>query len=662
MGSRRVVFAGLAGGAFATVSALLLAVASPAATPVLTLEAGNAVVGQPIQATATLSEAPSATGEITFEVFGPGDPTCSGPAATAAAASVSGEGQYLSGEFTPSVAGVYSWSAHYSGDAENEPANSVCSATSTVEKASPVLTGTAGSGTVGTAIDDEVSFSEGFSPSGEVTFSVFAPGDSGCSTPLESFSAQILGGVAKSPGFSPQQTGEFRWTASYPGDANNEPAALGCNAAGQTSSVGKASPSLSGQATSAVLVGQAITDDVELSGGFEAGGELVFRAFGPGDSTCSGAAAYEEAVVVNGPGSYSPAGFPPAPGLYRWTVGYGGDANNEGAQLACNTANQASAVGTVTVTLRASATNGTVGQPVTATATLSEGAIPSGQITFQAFPPSDASCSGAPAFTSTVKVAGNGSYGSGPFVPSRVGSFRWRIAYSGDANHGAASAGCGSATSTIAQAGPVILGWVRKKIVVGRPLRDTAALQGAYAPGGTITFRIFAPGTDGCAKALLANTIAIAGQGPFKSAAFAPPQAGVYRFAVSYSGDAANRAAAESCEAALQAVRVLKRAPKVKPQALITEGKRISILARLSGSFSPSGTIEFRLYRPGDRLCEGKPAFSGRTTVKKNGNYALGEYLAGPHGTYRLLVGYSGDPRNKRYLASCRQAQAIRVG
>jgi len=871
----RIALAGMGAGAVATGVGLLLAVTAPAAPPVLTLEAADAEIGQSIQATATLSESPGAEGEISFEVFGPDDPTCAGTAlATPTAAVVNGEGQYSSGTYSPPTAGTYRWSAHYSGDTVNEPVDSTCSALSTVSKASPSLTGDASSATVGSAIHDEVTLDGGFSPGGEVSFSVYAPSDTTCSTPLETFVATVEGGAAESPGYTTQQAGQYRWTASYGGDADNEGAALGCNAANQTSSVAKASPGLSGQASdgtvggaihdevtvtggfspggevsfsvfapgdsscstaletftvaiqsgaaktpdyvpqqagqyrwtasyggdadnegaalgcnaanqtssvakasptlsgsaspsvtvgqtitdsvtlsggfqaggelvfraygpgnatctgspayeasvsvagagpysptgfspgpgtyrwtvsyggdannetavlacnsanqsssvakatpalsgtasSAVIVGQTITDHVTLSGGFEAGGELVFRAYGPEDKTCAETPVYEEPVAVDGAGSYAPAGFAPAPGLYRWTVSYGGDADNEPVALACNTEGQASAVGTVTVTFTAAATAATVGQPVTATATISEGAIPSGQIVFNAFPPSDPTCSGSPAFTSTVKVAGNGTYASAPFVPSKVGSYRWTVAYSGDPSHAPAAVACGSATSTVSQAAPSILGWVsKKKVLVGKSVEAVAGLDGAFSPGGTITFRIFAPGTADCASPLLAQTVTVSGAGPFKSAPYVPSRTGTYTFLAGYSGDAGNRAAREPCGSALQRLEVLKRSVQVKPRARVTEKRRISILARLSKTFSPSGRLEFRLYKPGDRLCKRKPAFSGRIAVKRNGSYSLAEYLATRHGTYHLAVGYSGDARNKPYAASCKRAQAVPV-
>jgi hypothetical protein len=769
--SHRSARRALVGLGISTGVGLLFAVASSAAPPSLGVTATDADIGQTIKATAQLSESPDASGEISFEVFGPDDPSCSGPALDPAPAAVpvAGEGEYVSGEFTPPEAGVYRWSAHYSGDSENPAADSICSAASTVSKASPEVAGTASDGVVDTGIHDEATVTGGFSPTGEVIFRIYGPADTDCLTPLETDSVPLQGSDAVSADFLPQQAGEFRWTAeyagdsnneaaalpcgsanqasavgkasptlvgvatsavtvgspitdqvtvgsgfqaggqlvfraygpgdqscagavkyeatvsvngngpyspagfspaagvyrwtvSYAGDANNEAAALPCGSANQASAVGKASPTLVGVATSAVTVGSPITDQVTVGSGFQAGGQLVFRAYGPGDQSCAGAVKYEATVSVNGNGPYSPAGFSPAAGVYRWTVSYAGDSNNEAAALPCGSANQASAVGTITVTLAASATSGTVGNPVTATASTQEGATPTGQITFTAFSPGDTNCSGAAAFSSTVGVSGNGSYSSPAFTPSRVGAFRWTVDYSGDANHAPTSAGCGKATSSVSPASPSIASDVTQPLTVGTPFRVTATLRGGYAPSGTITYEIYRRIAGGCDQPVAVGVVPASGNGTFSSDPLVARKPGTYSFGATYSGDATNQGAIDPCDPAGPAVQVYRRTPQVKPRARLNDENQISIRARLSGAASPSGVINFRLYRPGDKQCKRKPAFSGGLTVKSNGSYLLAQYLATKPGIYRLSVGYSGDQRNRQYKPTCRDAQQIRIG
>ncbi len=247
-------------------------------------------------------------------------------------------------------------------------------------------------------------------------------------------------------------------------------------------------------------------------------------------------------------------------------------------------------------------------------------------------------------------------------MPSRVGSFRWTVSYSGDVNHNPAAVACGKATSSVSQAKPSIVGAVTQRLTVGTSFRDTATLAGGYAPTGTITFQIYGPVAAGCAKPLFVDTVAVTGNGTFSSDPFVAQRPGRYSFVASYSGDASNQGATEPCDSAGQVALVQKRMPKVKPNALLMKDRRIAIRAHLSHGASPSGVINFRLYGPNDKRCKRKPAFSGGITVKSNGNYSLAQYLATKSGVYRLSVGYSGDQRNQRYMGSCSNAQLIRVG
>jgi hypothetical protein len=336
---------------------------------------------------------------------------------------------------------------------------------------------------------------------------------------------------------------------------------------------------------------------------------------------------------------------------------YEGDANNEAIATVCGAANQSSAVGTVPVILAASATGGTVGKPVGATASIQEGAIPGGQLTFKAFPPGDTNCSGTAAFSSTVSVSGNGSYRSAPFSPSRVGAFRWTVRYSGDANHAPATVGCGGATSAISRAAPSITGGVDTRPTVGTPFQATTTLQGGFSPTGKITFQIYGPVASGCGKVLAVDKVSVNGD-TISSDPFVAERPGRYSFVAIYSGDAANQGATTPCDSPSLVAQVRKRKPKVKPSARLA-GRSIEIRARLSGAVSPSGVVNFRLYRPGDTRCAGKPVYTGGLRIKSNGTYSLAKYLATKSGVYHLSVGYSGDQRNKRYRGTC--AQSIHV-
>lgn len=97
-------------------------------TPTIATDAGSGTVGDAISDTATLSGATAgAGGTITFSLYGPSDtPNCTGDAVFTDTVDVSGNGDYPSGSFTPSVSGTFYWIAAYSGDPSNEAATGSC--------------------------------------------------------------------------------------------------------------------------------------------------------------------------------------------------------------------------------------------------------------------------------------------------------------------------------------------------------------------------------------------------------------------------------------------------------------------------------------------------------------------------------------------------------
>jgi len=92
----------------------------------------SGTVGVVISDSATVSGGYNPTGTVTFALFGPGDTTCSGTNLVTGHAGfanvpLSG-GSAASAGFKTTAAGTYNWTASYSGDSNNNPAVSVCSA------------------------------------------------------------------------------------------------------------------------------------------------------------------------------------------------------------------------------------------------------------------------------------------------------------------------------------------------------------------------------------------------------------------------------------------------------------------------------------------------------------------------------------------------------
>jgi hypothetical protein len=79
---------------------------------------------------ATVTGGFNPTGTVTFNLFGPSDPTCSGTPAYTQTVGLSGGSASTSPGFVTNAAGTWNWTASYSGDANNSPATSGCGAES----------------------------------------------------------------------------------------------------------------------------------------------------------------------------------------------------------------------------------------------------------------------------------------------------------------------------------------------------------------------------------------------------------------------------------------------------------------------------------------------------------------------------------------------------
>ena len=92
----------------------------------------------------------------------------------------------------------------------------------------------------------------------------------------------------------------------------------------------------------------------------------------------------------------------------------------------------ANAAGPPLLSNQASPSQVQVGDTMFDTATLGNGFLPIGVLTFRLYGPNDATCAGTPIFTAATVVAGNGYYESARYTPSAVGTYRWNAAYGGD--------------------------------------------------------------------------------------------------------------------------------------------------------------------------------------------------------------------------------------
>ena len=618
--------------------------------------------------TATLSNGYNPTGTITFNLYGPNNNSCTGPAIFTSTVTVNGNGNYTSTPtFSPTAPGTYRWTASYSGDVNNAGISHPCNAQneSTVvnrRNASIVTTASAGGG-IGTQIQDSATVT-GTNPTGTVTFNLYAPTDAACNGPaVFSETVTLSGGSATSSYFTTTQAGTYRWKATYNGDANNTTATHACGSAGETAIITKSSPTIATTATVSALMGGTIADVATVSGGTNPTGTVTFNLYGPNDATCSGASVFTATVALSGGSANSGNYTPTAPGTYRWTASYSGDANNNGISHPCNSANETSTVGKASPAIVTSATAGPVnlGASISDQATLSGGVSPTGTITFTAYGPNDATCSTAVFTSAPVAVNGNGAYNSGAFTPAAVGTYRWIASYTGDANNNAVSGACNDPgeSSVVAKATPAIVTQASAGGPVGTQVTDTATVSGGNNPTGTVTFNLYAPGDVTCTGTPVFTSTKPLAAGSATSDPYTTTQAGTFRWTATYSGDAGNDSVAHPCNATNESVVITPVVLTLVTQttSAVRLGTPIHDTATISGGANPTGTLTFRLYGPNDASCSAAPAFTSTpVAVNGNGNYDSPPFTPASIGTYRWVASYSGDDNNQPYTAPCNDA------
>ena len=153
--------------------------------------------------------------------------------------------------WTPPATGSYFWTASYSGDGNYNPATSACGDPKelvTIAKATPTLNTLM-------FLGDIASVSNGFNPTGTITFKLF--NNATCSaTPvyeldnvsLAGLSASTLGDLNANLAKVELANGNtYSWQVTYNGDANNSSVTAGCGTVTPTSSSGSTATESTGK-------------------------------------------------------------------------------------------------------------------------------------------------------------------------------------------------------------------------------------------------------------------------------------------------------------------------------------------------------------------------------------------------------------------------------
>lgn len=209
-----------------------------------------------------------------------------------------------------------------------------------------------GTGVVAVKDSAEVSIVGGTStPAGSVTFSlckVDAPAL--CTTGGTPVGSTNLTGTAYpatvlSPTAYVTSAGRYCWRAVFSGDSVNGIPGSSDSKANECFTVNPVTPGLATTASADVFLGNAVSDSAALSGtatqpaspvinltgtgGAPAGGNIIFKLYGPDD--CTTVAYTSAAVSVSGNGTYNtpaPQFVPTKAGTYHWVATYSGSSPN----------------------------------------------------------------------------------------------------------------------------------------------------------------------------------------------------------------------------------------------------------------------------------------------------------------------------------------------
>ena len=492
-------------------------------------------------------------------------------------------------------------------------------------------------GPVGTSISDTATVTNGLTPTGTVTFHLYAPGDTSCTgTAVFTSLNDPLSGAplrATSGMFPSTAVGTYHWTATYNGDANNAPVSSLC--ADETVTTTKATPTISTVTVPSEggPVGTPISDTATVSGGFAQTGTVTFNLFAPGNTTCTGTPEFTSTNPLSGSSATSGTFATIAAGIYHWEATYNGDANNVAATSGCAAEPVDITMGTpttATVILNA-AGNTPVAGPLpagssvldTATVTGVTGVTPTGTVTYTFFTNGTCTAPGGP--PATVTLNANGTVpNSGNHGPLAAGSYSFQAVYGGDANFTGSTSPC--EPLTIAQTTPTIATTPSAGGPVGTSISDTATVSGGFTPTGTVTFDLFGAGDATCAgtPVFTATDRPLSGDSA-ASGTFATTAVGTFHWTATYNGDANNAPVTSLC--ADETVTTTKATPTISttPSAGVPVGTTVSDTATVSGGLTPTGTVTFDLFAPGDATCAGTPVFTATDRPLSGDSASLGD-------------------------------------
>ncbi|MGA7361826.1 MAG: hypothetical protein WBZ07_02585 [Candidatus Dormiibacterota bacterium] len=331
--------------------------ATPSVTTVTSNGSSQVVVGSDIADSANVTNSTNGTtnnssGNVYFNLFAPGDPSCTDPAIYTNEQALAVGVPYstaTSDAYLVRHLGTYNWTAQYAGDGNDLTNTSACGSEGVdVVKASPtIITINNDQAVEGSSVTDEAEITGGYHADYHsiVTFTLFRHDTDGtCWGQVGSSSTGNVNynGDAYSAGVTVLSPGEYFWQASYSGNRDNNPAGP-TNCGSEVVWVCNHTPTISTVPVTPVTTAEdnAVSDSATLANFYanpynsNHNGVVQFKLFGPsaaandcqwgegGDFvTASGWIAVQDVVGTYGATFTKTLNFPLLPGTYYWEAVY----------------------------------------------------------------------------------------------------------------------------------------------------------------------------------------------------------------------------------------------------------------------------------------------------------------------------------------------------
>lgn len=219
--------------------------------------------------------------------------------------------------------------------------------------------------------------------------------------------------------------------------------------------------------------------------------------------------------------------------------------------------------------------------------------------------------------------------------------------------------------------------------VLGSTISDTATISGGFFPSGgpavgTVTFKLYGPFaadatitstscvdpasgvTDNLLFTSTVNTTrANDTTASATSGTYMPNAPGKYAWVASYSGNADNGPVSGTCGDANEASVITKAPASLTTAQSLHPQDSVTVTATVGGT--PTGTVTFKLFGPGNATCDpngAAPVYSevdvalngGGSAVTSNSTFSIN---AASSSQYKWLVSYSGDSNHLPITGSC---------